>query len=122
MLVADGLRYIETPLELWRHPPLAEEPVTHINHFAEDAVPILVQREGYDILRCETGPHTTEDAGIRLAIRAFARSDDGGSLPVTYDGCAARSLRLVSPEFLTRVVRRLRYLALVRQDIGRMLA
>ena len=122
LVAADGLLYVEVPLEIWRHPPLAEEPVTHINYFTEDSVRILLQREGYDVLRCQTGPYTTEDGGIGLAVRAFARPDDGASLAVTYDGCAARSLRLVSPGFLTRAARGLRYPALVRRDIRRMLA
>ena len=122
MLAAYGLRYLETPLDLWRHPPLAEEPVTHINYFTEDSVRILLEREGYDVLRCQTSPYTTQDGGIRLAIRAFARPDDDASLAVTYDGCAARSLRLVSPGFLTRAARGLRYPALARRDIRRMLA
>src|SRR5690606_8198435 len=29
----DGFLYVEVPMEIWRKPPLQEEPVTHINFF-----------------------------------------------------------------------------------------
>lgn len=122
LVVPGGLLYVEVPLEIWKQPPLPEEPVTHINYFTEDSVRILLERANYRVARCETGTYTTEDGGLGLAIRAFARPDDKASLATDYAGCCARTLRLVNPGLRTQLTRALRYPELLKRDLDHAIA
>lgn len=105
-----GVLYAEVPLEIWKAPPLPAEPVTHINYFTTDSLRRLLMRAGYRVIRCDEGTYVTEDGGLGLAIRAYARAatDDMREF-IDYSGCAASTLKLVRPNVVTRVVRAVRH-------------
>ena len=72
-LKPNGTIHIEVPMEIWRKPPLQEEPITHVNFFVVDTVRRLLEEVGLAVISCENESYITM-AGLKLpAVRAVAR-------------------------------------------------
>lgn len=116
-----GILYVEVPLEIWKTVPLPVEPVTHINYFTVDSLRILLQRAGYQVLKCVEGPYMTEEGGTGLAIRAYARLGDLTGAKINSDNSAATTLRLLQPSLVNQAFRALKYPELTYRNAKRFL-
>ncbi len=109
-----GAIYVEVPMEIWKQPPLHEEPVTHVNFFTVESLRTLLQRAGLQPLsvKLEDYPHPLGHRTV--VVSSIARRVTGSPPPVEFSG-AAGTRRLLTPPFTTRLQR-----ALLRpQDLPR---
>lgn len=114
----DGILYVEVPLEIWKSPPLPDEPVTHINYFTSNSLTALLERAGYSAVHCTEGIYITEDGATGLAIRAIAKPS--ASIPISgIKGNAEETLALLNPNTFHKVMRAFRYPAIFKRDIRR---
>ena len=98
-----GTLYVEVPMEIWRRPPLQEEPVTHVNFFTVDSLRFLLQRCGYCILRVRMGSQQHPSGRRATVIRAWARPSTNLVPPKLDQRAAERTRRLLSPGWSTRI-------------------
>lgn len=116
-----GTLYIEVPLEIWKHPPLPVEPVTHINYFTPASLRHLIARAGFSVFSCKEGLYTTEEGGIGKAIRAFARPNLALSQLEPPISGPRETLRYLKPSYFSQFVHALKYPRLTRQSVSRAL-
>lgn len=67
-----GRLFIEVPMGVWRHPPLEDEPVTHINFFTPSSVHNLLVLGGLAVRTCELAAFLDATGTRRHGIRAIA--------------------------------------------------
>jgi len=67
----EGRIFVEVPFEVWKRPPLHDEPVTHVNFFTPNSLHNLLLKGELVVRRCEIAA-SPNHAGIdRHAIRAI---------------------------------------------------
>ena len=72
-LTPSGLLFIEVPMEVWRRPPLPDEPVTHINFFTPNSLYNLLVLAGFEVRDCTLTACAHPSGRRRHGIRAVAR-------------------------------------------------
>lgn len=104
-LTADGVLYVEVPLEMYGQAKLPADPVMHVNFFTPENMAYLLERAGFAPLFCRLGG---VDAGTfcRLAVRSVARIADKPRTPDYSKGPAA-TRRYLKPNLLLRLRRAL---------------
>jgi SAM-dependent methyltransferase len=79
ILKPDGVLFAEVPVDLWRGPPIARDPVTHVNFFTPLTLEQLLARNGYRVRECAgiTGSY----AGVVKDVAVAVASPGDGSTP-----------------------------------------
>jgi SAM-dependent methyltransferase len=67
-----GHIFIEVPMEVWKHPPLSREPVTHINFFTPGNLHNLMLQSGLNVSKCELLGSLYQN-GKKPAVRAIGQ-------------------------------------------------
>ncbi|MGC2048960.1 MAG: class I SAM-dependent methyltransferase [Gallionella sp.] len=116
-LLETGTLYVEVPVEIWKHPPLPIEPVTHINYFTPASLLHLLERAGLDVFSCKEGLYTTEEGGTGKAIRAFARTGIAPHHSVPSTSALRQTLGYLEPSILVQLVHAFKYPRLTKQVI-----
>lgn len=101
----EGQIFIEVPLEVWKRPPLHEEPVTHINFFTPNSLNNLMLVGGLHVLRCEIAASPHQSGGARHAIRAIGRRASNPNSSANMKLLKPDGMELLKPS----VLRSLRY-------------
>ncbi len=101
-----GAIYVEVPMEIWKRPPLHEEPVTHVNFFTVESLQTLLQRAGLEpvSVKLEDYPHPL---GHRTVVVSSVARRMAGSPPRVDHSGAAGTRRLLNPPLATRLQRAL---------------
>jgi 2-polyprenyl-3-methyl-5-hydroxy-6-metoxy-1,4-benzoquinol methylase len=115
-LSADGLLFVEVPLEIRGHPPRQGQPVTHINFFSEPSLTSLLNSGGLRVLKCWTTVCTSASGYGKWAVRAVAVASREQP-QVSYDPQRVREL--LRPNRLRMVADMLRHPTLLLGVIGR---
>jgi SAM-dependent methyltransferase len=120
-LLGTGTLYVEVPLEIWKHPPLPVEPVTHINYFTPVSMRHLLERAGFDVLSCKEGLYITEEGRIGKAIRAFCKPGIASTQSAPSMSGLKETLAYLEPSSYSQLVHALKYPSLTRQIITKSL-
>lgn len=103
VLKDEGHLYVQVPLQLWKVPPLPQEPVSHLNFFAPHTLSGLLRACGYRVLRCGTHP-TPYGSGAIRTVTALAAPGSGGM-----DWASANGASLTREYFHPGVLKHLQY-------------
>ena len=125
-LCRGGILYVEVPLELLGGPPRRDEPMTHINFFAEPSLRELLLRSGLAGVRCWTAASTHASGKLAPAIRAVASRGETGKSGETVTPHPARPAaevrRLIEGGAAARAAFRLRHPATLLNPLWRLRA
>ncbi len=105
-LVDGGAIYVEVPMEIWRKPPLHEEPVTHVNFFTVSSLRTLLQSSGLMPLRVKLEGYAHPLGHQAFVVAGIGKYTKGRVPPVDYAG-RREAARLLDPSWTTRLQRSL---------------
>jgi SAM-dependent methyltransferase len=81
LLYDDGILFVEVPVDLWGGPPIARDPVTHVNFLTPLTLEQLLARNGYRVLdrRASTGSYAgvVKDVAVAVATPGTTSALDG---------------------------------------------
>jgi SAM-dependent methyltransferase len=102
LMRADGIAYLEVPLEIWKQIPIAEEPVTHINFFTAASFANLLDEAKFKTIRIKSivGSY----GGTRLEVVWAVARPVAGAVRVRAVGAGATATRL-DPGPIRKLVR-----------------
>lgn len=100
-LTPDGRIYVEVPMEVWKKPPLQEEPVTHVNFFSAPSLRYLMMRCGLKVDECITRVLKVPGS-LHVVVHAIGGLNSAQPLELPQNGEAAVR-KLLSPGLLTKL-------------------
>lgn len=100
-LTPDGWIYVEVPMEIWKKPPLQEEPVTHVNFFSAPSLRHLMMRCGLKVEECVTRVLKVPGS-LHVVVHAIGGLNSAQPLELPQNGEAAVR-KLLSPGLLTKL-------------------
>jgi len=121
LLKPQGSLYVEVPMEIWKRPPIHEEPVTHVNFFTIDSLRFALARANLDAI-CKLGTHLHSTNRRRPVLRAWAWPSTQAGDYIPSKNAASKTLRFLNPGLLLRLrFALLEPKALARRIFGRFL-
>jgi hypothetical protein len=81
LLEPEGVLFAEVPVDLWQGPPIARDPVTHVNFLTPLTLEQLLSRSGYRVLErtavTSSYAGVVKDVAVAVATPGEARPPDG---------------------------------------------
>jgi 2-polyprenyl-3-methyl-5-hydroxy-6-metoxy-1,4-benzoquinol methylase len=75
-LSRNGTIFIEVPMEIWRRPPLQDEPVTHCNFFVPGSLRRVLEEAGLNIWKCCLVSYLHPSGRYLPAVQAIAKNGE----------------------------------------------
>ena len=100
-LTPEGRIYVEVPMEIWKKPPLQEEPVTHVNFFSAPSLRYLMMRCGLKVDECVTRVLKVP-GNLHVVVHSIGGINHGERLELPQNG--EKTVRkLLNPSFSTKL-------------------
>jgi SAM-dependent methyltransferase len=106
-LTDGGVIYIEVPMEIWRKPPLHDEPVTHVNFFTVESLRYLMARAGLTRLNVSLEGYRHPLGHNTVVVSGIGSRIDGRRDEISPQEFAAATRELLDPGLTSRVRRAL---------------
>jgi SAM-dependent methyltransferase len=100
-LTPEGRIYVEVPMEIWKKPPLQEEPVTHVNFFSAPSLHYLMMRCGLRVDECVTRVLKVPGS-LHVVVHAIGGINPARPLELPRNG-EAEVRKLLNPGFFTKL-------------------
>lgn len=100
-LTPTGRIYVEVPMEIWKKPPLQDEPVTHVNFFSAPSLRYLMMRCGLKVDECVTRVLKVPGS-LNVVVHAIGGLNPGQPLELPRNGEPAVR-KLLSPGLVTKL-------------------
>lgn len=101
LLTPAGRIYVEVPMEIWKTPPLQEEPVTHVNFFSAPSLRYLTMRCGLRVDECVTRVLKVPGS-LHVVVHAIGGINPAQPLELPRNG-EAEVCKLLNPGFFTKL-------------------
>ncbi len=98
-----GYLFVEVPMEIWRKPPLHDEPVTHVNFFAAGSLRRCLEEAGAEVVRCRHAASMHPTGRMLPVVRALARH---GTPSMRVSEGVNEVRKLLNPGWLQKIERR----------------